>query len=302
MASQVAASGFTFDKISVGGTWYWTVRATNIQSSSQLYQVTDIISPFGKLGAVDVPIPGDIVLEMANCISQLQQQLAPMLALVGTTPVTYAVTVTEGDAASQVAIIPFQNVGAFGSFMTVTSTPDSPWLSANPPTVAGLNKNDQGQTTIILNPATLLATESPYTGHVNLQDNRSPSTVIPITVVVTVLPKPEIGVSPSSVALSFTITGSIPSGAVSLTITNTGPAGSSLSFTVAKVNNLSPWLAFVPASGGPLASGDSAIVTCSVVTSGVPLVPGTYTETLLVSSPNSSNGPVSVPVTLTVNP
>lgn len=302
MGSQVAASGSTFDKVSVGGTWYWTVRATNVQSSSQLYQVIDITSPFGKLGVVDVPIPGDIVLEMADCISQLQQQLAPALALVGATPTTYTVTVTEGDAPSQVAIIPFQNVGAFGSFMTVVSTSGSPWLSASPATIAGLNKNDHGQTSIQINPAALLASGSPYMGHVNLQDNRTSPTVIPITVNVTVLPKPNIGVAPASVALTYMITGSIPGGAVPVTVTNTGPVGSSLSFIVAKVNNTSPWLAFVPAVGGPLASGASAIFTCSVVASGVPSIPGVYSDTLLVTSLSASNSPVAITVTLTVNP
>ena len=302
MGSQVAASGFTFDKISVGGTWYWTVRATNVQSSSQLYQVTDITSPFGKLGAVDVPIPGDIVQEMANTIVQLQQQLAPMVALVGSTPTSYSVTVTEGDAQSQIGTVVFQNVGAFGSFLTVVSTPDVPWLSTNPSTVAGLNKNDQGQTTIQLNPATLLATGSPYVGHVNLQDNRNPATVIPVTVNVTVLPRPTMSVSPTTVGLSYAITGSIPGGSQPITVTNAGPAGSTLSFAASKVNNNSPWLAFVPAGGGPLSIGDSAVITCSVVTAGVPLVPGVYSETILISSLTASNGPIAVAVTLTVSP
>jgi len=302
MGSQVAASGFTFDKISVGGTWFWTVRATNVQSSSQLYQVTDITSPFGKLGAVDVPIPGDIVLEMANCIVQLQQQLAPMVALVGSTPTSYSVTVTEGDVQSQVGTVLFQNVGAFGSFLTVVSTPSSPWLSVNPSTVAGLNKNDQGQTVIGINPATLLASGSPYVGYVNLQDNRVPATVIPITVNVTVLPKPTISVSTTTIGLSFTITGSIPSGSQQVTVTNTGAAGSTLSFAVSKVNNNSPWLAVVPTAGGPLGSGDSAIITCSVVPAGVPMAPGVYSETILISSPSAANSPVAVAVTLTVSP
>jgi hypothetical protein len=302
MGSYVAAGGFTFDKISVGGTWYWTVRATNVQSSSQVYQVADIISPFGKLGAVDVPIPGDIVLEMASCISQLQQQLAPLLALVGATPTVYSVTLTEGDPSSLVAAVPFQNVGAFGSFLTVVSTPDSPWLSASPSTVAGLNKNDQGQVTVQINPALLLASGSPYSGHVNLQDNRTPPTVIPITVNVVVLPRPSIAVSPSTVPLSYTITGAIPGGAVAITVSNSGPPNSSLSFSASKVNNNSPWLSFVPVGGGPLAPAGSAILTFSVVPAGVPLIPGVYSEIVMISSPNASNGPVSIPVTLTVNP
>jgi hypothetical protein len=302
MGSHVAAGGFTFDKISVGGTWMWTVRATNVMNSGQTYQVTDIMSPFGKLAAVDVPIPGDVVLEMASNIRDLQQQLAPLLALVGPTPTTYSVTVTEGDAPSQVAVIPFQNSGAFGSFLTVVATPDSPWLSATPSTVAGLNKNDQGSVSVRVSPSILLASGSPYSGRVNLQDNRSPPTVIPVTVNVTVLPRPSISVSPGSVSLSYTLTGPVPGSAVPLSVTNSGPAGSSLSFSVAKVNNISPWLAFVPASGGPLASGDSAIVTFSTVSAGVPSVPGVYSEVVLVSSPNSSNGSVPVTVTLTVNP
>ncbi|OPZ35429.1 MAG: hypothetical protein BWY99_02256 [Synergistetes bacterium ADurb.BinA166] len=302
MGSHVAAGGFTFDKISVGGTWYWTVRATNVQNSSQLYQVADITSPFGKLAAVDVPIPGDVVLEMASTIAQLQEQLAPLLALVGSTPTSYSVTVTEGDPMLSIAAVPFQNAGAFGSFLTAVATPSAPWLSAAPPTVAGLNKNDQGQFTIRVNPATLFASGSPYVGYLNLQDNRNPPTTIPVTVTVTVRPRPSVLVSPASVFLSYSLTGPVSGGAVALSVTNSGPSGSSLTFSVTKVGNISPWMEFVPASGGPLVSGDSAIVTFSIVPAGVPSVPGTYSDSVLVSSPNASNGPVVVPVTLVVSP
>jgi hypothetical protein len=297
----IGAGGFTFDLDSVGGRWFWTVQANNIQGSSQLYQVTDIRSPFGRFVDVDLPLPGDVVAAMASTLAQFQLQLAPLISLVSPGTSTFSITVTEGDPNSVVAIVPFQNSGAFGSFLTATATPSVPWLSANPPIIAGLNQNQQGQFTITILPATLLASGSPYTGLVNLQDNRITPTSIPITVNVTVLPRPTIATDVTTVNLSYSISGG-PGGAQVCNVSNSGPSGSLLNVTIATVQSKPPWLAFTPTSIGPLASTASAPITFSVVNAGVPLITGTYQVTMIITSPNATDSPVYVLVNLVVSP
>jgi hypothetical protein len=302
MGSNVASGGFRFSKISVGGTWYWTVSASNVQGASQQYYVCDIQTPFGRYtDGVDVPIPGDVVQEMAGSMTQLQQQLAPLLALVAGQQTSFNITVTQGDAASLVGAVNIINAGAFGSFMTATATPTVPWLSASPVTIPGIGQNQTGQFSVILDPTILVAQQAPYVGTVNLQDNRATPTVIPLTVNVTVLPPPVISAQPAVIQLTWTLLTAANSGSQQLTITNTGPTSSILNATVAKVQNNSPWLAFNPPTVSGLAGGQSTIVTLSLWSAGIPQVPGTYFEILQISSPNPTVTPVNVQVQLVVS-
>ncbi len=302
MGSSVAQGGFRFSKISVGGTWFWTVTADNVQGAAQQYFVRDIQTPFGRLtDGIDVPIPGDVVADMAGSVSQFQQQLAPLIVLVSGQPTVLNATVTQGDPASLVGTINFLNAGAFGSFMTASATPTVAWLSASPTTVPGIGQNQNGQFNIILDPTILTASSTPYTGVMNLQDNRSTPTMIPITVNVTVLPQPIITANTSSIGLSWTLMTGANSGSQQLIVTNTGPAPSTLGFTAAKVQNGSPWLTFSPTSSSGITSGNAAVITFSIVPTGVPQIAGVYFETILLSSPNAQNSPVSIQVQLTVS-
>jgi len=298
MGTNVRGGGFTFDVCSTGGRWQWDVTASNVQNAGQFYQVENIRSPFGALANTDLPIPGDVVIAMAESLSGLQQQLQPRVALTG--PTSFSITVTEGDPVTGVGAIQFANVGAFGSFMTVTGSPNSPWLSVDPPSVAGIDKNGSGQISVRVDPRILLAASSPCLGYVNIQDNASPPTLIPVPVNVTVMPRPSIGLSSSSASLAFYLSSMVPAGTASITVTNTGPLTSLLSFTVAKVQNQSPWLAIAPASGSSVPSGGTVTIVLSLVSDRVPSVPGVYTEILHVASPNASNSPLEVVVTLTV--
>lgn len=301
MGSSVAAGGFKFSHASVGGTWYWTVRADNVRGAGQLYQVVDVTSPFGGLAASSIPIPGDVVLKMAESIQDMQAQLAPLIALVAPGTTTFNITVVEGGSTVVAATVPFQNAGAFGSFLTATATPSAAWLKSVPGSIVGVGKNEQGQFVIQVNPATLLATGSPYSGTVSLQDNRPTPTVIPLTFNVTVQPKPTISVDVTEVVLTYSLTTLAYNGPLNATVTNTGPAGSQLSIAAAKVQNLSAWLSFTPSSLGPLASGASAAIAFSFVPAGAPTVPGTYTETVRLTSTTATNSPKSVLVKLVVS-
>ena len=301
MGSTVAGGGFRFSQISVGGTWFWSVTADNITGAGQLYYVRDIETPFGKLtDGVDVPIPGDVVIQMAQSMSQFQQQLAPLIALVSGQSTTITATVTQGDPASQVGAINIINAGAFGSFMTASASPTVPWLSASPTTIQGIGQNQQAQFSFILDPTTLQTAPTPYTGTINLQDNRSPATIIPIQIVVNVLPQPSISVNATNICMQWTLLTGANSGSQQLIITNSGPVGSTLGFIVGKVQNASPWLAFSPTSASGLASGQSASVTFSLVPGGIPQICGEYFETILISSQNAANSPIAVQVSLIV--
>lgn len=299
MSVTVKGGSYDFNKPSVGGLWYWTVRANNTQGLGQLYEVIDLLTPYGPFVNVQIPIPGDIVLAMAESLQDVQGQLSPLLALVQPATTAYTVTITEGDPSQAVGTVDFQNIGAFGSFMTVTATPGASWLEASPEVTQGVGKNETGSVGITLLTSTLLTSGSPYSAVVNLQDNRDPPTVIPITVNVIVLPRPVILASPTTISLTYIIATSTSGPSQILAVQNSGPLASVLEWTAAKVNGAT-WFDFTPPSGGPLASGDSENMTLSVVPAEVPSVPGTYTETLRISSQNASNTPVDVSVVLVV--
>lgn len=295
---MVSGGGFKFKANSTGGTWSWTVDANNVQNAGQYYSVTDVSTPWGPLSHLAVPIPADVVTAMADSIRCVQQQLDAHMSLVSSIT-NFSVAITEGDAAFEVGSVVVENDGAFGSFMSVTATPDVQWLSSTPSVASGLGRNDQADFAITMVPDALLASGSPYTGTVNLQDDTSSQTTIPVTVTVQVVPRPAISVS----SQSFTFTYSLTTGAVSvnyLTITNSGPATSSLTYTLCKVIDDSTWLAYSPSSGGPLPSGVSEQVILSLVSGNIPQQVGVYSEKLRVYSSNASNSPVDIDVTLEV--
>jgi hypothetical protein len=296
--ATVAGSKYSFSTQSVGGTWGWSVKADNTLGIGQLFQFVDITTPYGPLFQVEIPIPGDVIQEMAGSLFEVQSQLAPLMALIQPA-VPFNIIIVEGDPNRAVGSVEVKNIGAFGSFMQATATPDSAWLSADPSIVQGIGKNQTAGFNVSLLTATLLASGSPFNGNVNLQDNRNPPTIIPIPVTVTVFPRPVIGTSPAQLSFTYIVSTGVPSGALAITVENTGPLQSSLEFTAAVVNG-SAWLALVPTSGGPLDPGQTAQITASLNISRVPLGPGVYSDFIRISSGTASNSPVDIPVTLTV--
>ena len=301
MTATVAGSKFQFGIASIGGTWSWAVQANNTFGAGQLYQFVDIVTPFGPLmgTGVDIPIPADVIECMASSLVDVRAQLAPLLALVQPATTSFNLVIVEGDPNQEVGDVEVQNVGAFGSFMEATATPDAVWLAASPSVVQGIGKNQKDSFNISLLPSTLLSANSPFNGTVNLQENREPPTIIPLSVTVTVLPRPAISTDVSSMVFSYSVSTGVPSGANAVTISNTGPLLSVLDWAAAVVNGAA-WLAIVPTSGGPLNPGDTSIVTASLVASAIPLSPGVYSDKIRISSPTASNSPVDVNVTLTV--
>jgi hypothetical protein len=299
MSSTIVGGGsFDFSVPSTGGTWRWSVLANNIQGAGQFYSVTDILTPYGKIIDSAIPLPGNVVLSMAGSIEQVMQQLSAYLNVVG--PSTFSITVTEGGPQVIIGSSQIQNSGAIGSFLTALASSDSPWLTATPAAISGLGRGQSGLFTLKVNPGILSATDSPYVGHVNLQNSQNPAITNPLTVSVIVLPRPFILASPSVINLTFYLITESSNGAEQLVITNDGPVTSTLDFTTAKLQNNSPWLAVTPTTGGPLNSGDYAVITLSLINSNVPRIPGTYTDILRINSYTASNNPVDIPVNLTV--
>lgn len=296
--ATVSGGGFLFERTSVGGKWYWTVRANNVQGVGQSYQVVDIQTPFGKMTDASIPLPGDVVTAMAESIAEMQSQLSPRVASVTGQPTSYSLTVTEGDPATALTELEFINSGAFGSFMDMSATSSAPWLSPSGP-VRGIGKNQTGRISLRVLPQSLLATDSPYTATVYVQDNSPSPNVVPVTVTVTVLPRPTISVASSLVTLTYSL-GTQTGESQQLSVTNSGPTGSILSALIAKVQNLSPWLAVSPSSVGPLDSLDSDTIDFTLVPSSVPQIPGTYTEVVAISSRQATISPVNLTVSLTV--
>lgn len=100
---------------------------------------------------------------------------------------------------------------------------------------------------------------------------------------------PTIGVSPSSLSFTATAGGANPANQ-SVSITNTG--GGTLNWSAS--SNAS-WLSVSPASGTAPSTS-----TASVNISG--LAAGTYNGAITITATGATNSPISVPVTLTVNP
>jgi hypothetical protein len=300
MTANISGGCFEFSTESIGGTWSWKVRSNNLQGLGIAYEVIDIYSPWGPFPVTELPIPSNVITEMADSITSIQDQFAPLLALVDPTVTTFNVIIVEGDPNQAVGDVAIMNVGAFGSFMTATATPSAASLEVTPSSITGLGKNDQGTFNISLLTATLLSSSSPYSETITIQDNRTPPTTETISVNITVHPRPTIGYSPTSISLTFISSTNTPGGAQQLTVSNVGPTGSTLEYTVASINS-SSWLEFTPTSGGPLTPGVSSIVTISVdAAAASSLAPGSYSDTLRISSTNATNTPVDIIVTLTV--
>lgn len=297
--TSVIGGGFRFSVPATGGDWSWEVAVNNIRGDGQKINIRDIRTPFGPIYTTEIPIPDSVILAMADSVSQFQQQLSPQVFLLSQS--SYTLTVTEADPASQIATIIFENVGQLGSYMSVAVTPDSPWLTANPPSISGIMKNGQGQSSIQIAPASMLAVNSPYTGHVNLQDNANPPNTVQVTFNVTVLPRPTIGTSTLNINLSYSMTMGA-GGSQTLVITNTGPATSLLSFSLSRVLSCSNWLDINPISGNNVPSAGTVNVLFSVDTNHIPALPGTYVETIRISSNNATNSPVDITVSLTIVP
>jgi hypothetical protein len=244
------------------------------------------------------PLPGDVVQAMAQSIVSVQGQVKPSMSLISSS--VFTLGITEGDPSVDIGTVQIRNDGGFGSYLSASATPDVPWLSVLTPEIQGIEMGGTASFSIALVPDSMLASQSPYVGHVRIQDVNDSSSFITATVNAIVIPRPAISVSTQNISFSWSYL-TPASSTQYVTVANSGPGTSNLEFSASKISNVA-WLSVSPVSGGPLAAGEFESVVLSIVSTSVPTVVGSYSETVRISSPNASNSPVDVTVTLTVTP
>jgi uncharacterized protein (TIGR03437 family) len=167
-----------------------------------------------------------------------------------------------------------------------TTTGGNGWLGIT--SLSGTTAPGSNQITVFVAPQNLSA--GTYTGAITITSAgvvNSPVT-IPVTFQVS---SGSLTVSPTSLAFSFTSSGSNPP---AQTVQVTGNGGV-LNFTAAANSAVAGtnWLSVTPTTGTTPAS-------LSISVNGAGLSPGTYIGTVTVTSPNAANSPATITVTLTV--
>ena len=296
MAFSTGRFGFT--QTSVDGVWSWSVVVQNMTYVGQYFYVSDITTPFGTIDVVDSPIPSDVIIAMHESLSAVSDQLVPSITLSSAPIVSTAV---EGDQTSIIGSVVITNSGALGSMLSVSASVSVPWLSTTPVLVTGVGVGQTASFSVVADPSDLIPANSPYSGVITIQDVSRPLSHVDVNVTLNVLPAPIISALPASIELTYDLSDCSPGPDVVLTVENSGPALSIMSFSIAKVLDRSPWLSISPISGGPIDSGDSLPVTMSVIEHLVPQTVGIYSDTLVITSQTATNSPFYVPVTLTVS-
>lgn len=294
----VSGGGFKFSQCTKFGTWEWEVVSQNDKCGPQNFFVSNINTPYGLFTSVSVPIPAEVINAMYQSVFDMISQLSPKIMLVGQS--SFSLTVTEGDPDTFVGNTVLTNAGAYGSVMSVSATQSAQWLKSRPTSMDGVGKNQQVSFESIVKPTLMSFSNSPYSGTISYQDNTGNTVVASFAIAV--LPRPMINASSTSIVIGFYICTVSNTGPISLTITNSGPVGSSLSFNVSKVQNQSNWLLISPTSAGPIPSGGSVNISLSLDPDKAPRIPGVYTDIIRISSNNASNSPIDIPFTLNVFP
>jgi uncharacterized protein (TIGR03437 family) len=166
----------------------------------------------------------------------------------------------------------------------VTNSGPSGWLVVGP-----LNGTTPGNIMAGVNPSGLL--DGTYTGVITISSTGVDNSPIHVPVSFTVSNASALTVGPGPLVFDM-VEGSLPPAGKALNVGSTGPV---LSFnaTATTLGNLN-WLSVSPPSGITPAN--------LAVTVGGPNLPrGQYTGTVVITSPNASNSPQAVPVTLNVS-
>lgn len=264
-----------------------------------LFEVRDITSPFGILRD-SIPIPGDVIQAMGDSIAQIQSNFPPTIFIGPPSSLTF--TVDEGRGLSTNQSFTVMNTGVYGSLLGVVATTSAGYVLATPATLGNLASNETGIVGIKVDSTNLLASNSPYTASIVLQDADATNT--PQSLPVTIVVRPKATVATSVPTLYFTVVkpsvGAFPTvPSQQFLVQNTGVSGSVLNFEVQKLTSLSAdWLAgFAPVTG-TLNAATSQIVTVSVAPIQTMMV-GTFQETLRISG-YSTNTFVDVLIQLTI--
>ena len=287
---------YQFQQETPSGTWRWTTRM-DLTGLSPSFSVRDILSPYGILRD-SIPIPGLVIQAMSTSISDLQDTFKPSFLVA---PLALTFTQDEGRGYGDFQSLVLSNNGMFGSLLDATLTTSAPYMLARPTRVGNLSPGEEGASDIAVDSTNLLATGSPYSQTVILQD--STATNSPVSVAVTINVRPKATIDTTLTSLTFYVTKPLsgpfpPIPVQTFTLQNTGAAASLLDYAIQKLIGNSPWLVSYTPTTGQLSGGSTQTTTVGVS----PLetcFTGTYKETLRISG-YSTNAYKDVEITLVI--
>lgn len=296
-AASISVQDVGFSTTVAGRVWRWKTRL-DVTGAYPVYAVVEIVTPFG-LFRDTIPLPGEVVQAMSESIDTLKATYKPRI-LVGP-PTSLGFAVDEGRGLSVTQTVLVANNGTFGSLLNAVLTSSAPYIQATPGSVGNLASNESGSFSVAVDSTDLVASSSPYSGMITVQDPTALNTPQTVPVLISVRPKAVIVLSTPLVQFSVVrpISGPFPVvPSQQFNVSNTGASGSVLEFQVARLTGLSlSWLSsFTPVSG-TVTTGVQAVSILVEPVDG--LLPGTYEETLRVSG-YSLNNYVDVSVRLVV--
>jgi uncharacterized protein (TIGR03437 family) len=135
--------------------------------------------------------------------------------------------------------------------------------------------------------ATVTITPTPAAG--------SPAVVVPITL--TVLPTPPVTVNPTALTFNWQtgVSAANPNQTFTISTTSVQP----ITYTVSGSTNAGNWISTISPQSGMLSASSGAQITLTLNPAG--LAAGTYTGSLVVSTPGGTPGQTTIPITLIVS-
>jgi len=186
-----------------------------------------------------------------------------------------------GTAASQT----FTVCNGQGGTLSYTISDDQSWLSCSPATGTATNEID----TIVVTFATSGLAAGTYSATITISDPAASPASATITVSLTVSAQPVMSVSSTNISANGLAGMAGPQ--VPFTINNTG--GGAMTYSLSKTQS---WLTLSSTNGTVVGETDTIYVSFNATALGF----GTYHDTITITSPNASNSPRVIPVTLRV--
>ena len=186
-----------------------------------------------------------------------------------------------GTAASQT----FTICNGQGGTLSYTISDDQSWLSCSPATGTATSEID----TIVVNFSTSGLAAGSYSATITVVDPAASPTTATITVTLTVSAQPVMSVSSTNISVNGLAGMAGPQ--VPFTIRNTG--GGAMTYSLSKTQS---WLSLSSTNGSVVGETDTIYASFDATALGF----GTYHDTITITSPNASNSPRVIPVTLRV--
>ncbi len=219
---------------------------------------------------------------MSSSITDLMAAFPPSILV---SPTSLVFTTDEGLGFGEEQDVQVTNVGSFGSLLVAALTTSASYLTTTPTSLTNLASNESGIFQVDVDSTTLLASDSPYTSTVLVQDATAGNSPQSVSVTVVVRPKATITLTPVMLIFNVIkpISGPFPAiPSQTFTLQNTGLSDSVLAYLIQKLTGCSPWLVGINPFSGTLAGGASQLITVTVAPD-ITWPVGQFNETLRVS-------------------